>query len=113
MSDAVPGRARAPRLNKPEGPHARTPDMSSASGDHPSRRLAGRRVLITGASSGVGLEAARLFAAEGARLVLVGRSADTLAQVISAHGLDAVAIAADVTDRDRVDAAIDEAVAAL
>jgi NAD(P)-dependent dehydrogenase (short-subunit alcohol dehydrogenase family) len=78
-----------------------------------ARRLVGRRILITGASSGVGLEAARCFAAEGARLALVGRSEDTLRQVIAKHGLDAVAIAADVTDRERVDAAVGEAVEAL
>lgn len=87
--------------------------MSSAPGPRPAQRLAGRRVVITGASSGVGLEAARRFAGEGARLALIGRSEDTLRQVIDAHGLDAVAIAADVTDRERVEAAIDEAVAAL
>lgn len=63
-------------------------------------------MLITGASSGVGLEAARRFAAEGARLALIGCSEETLRQVISEHGLDAVAIAADVTDRKPVDAAI-------
>jgi NAD(P)-dependent dehydrogenase (short-subunit alcohol dehydrogenase family) len=87
--------------------------MSRANGTNPPRRLAGRRVLITGASSGVGLEAARRFGAEGARLALLGRSEDSLRQVISAHGLDAVAIAADVTDRARVDAAIGEVVEAL
>jgi NAD(P)-dependent dehydrogenase (short-subunit alcohol dehydrogenase family) len=76
-------------------------------------RLTGRRVLITGASSGVGLEAARRFAAEGARLALVSRSEDTLRQVIAEHGLDAVAIAADVADRARVDGALAEAVEAL
>jgi NAD(P)-dependent dehydrogenase (short-subunit alcohol dehydrogenase family) len=89
--------------------------MSRAADHSPPRRLADRRVLITGASSGVGLEAARRFAEEGARLALVGRSEDTLAQVIAEHGLDAVAIAiaADVTDRERIDAAIAEAVEAL
>jgi NAD(P)-dependent dehydrogenase (short-subunit alcohol dehydrogenase family) len=87
--------------------------MSRAADSHQPRRLAGRRVLITGASSGVGLEAARRFAAEGARLALVGRSEDTLRQVIAKHGLDAVAIAADVADRERVDAAVAEAVGAL
>jgi NAD(P)-dependent dehydrogenase (short-subunit alcohol dehydrogenase family) len=69
--------------------------------------------LITGASSGVGLEAARCFAAEGARLALLGRSEETLRQVISDHRLDACAIATDVTDRARVDAAVGEAVATL
>jgi NAD(P)-dependent dehydrogenase (short-subunit alcohol dehydrogenase family) len=76
-------------------------------------RLSGQRVLITGASSGVGLEAARRFAAEGARLALLGRARDTLEQVIDEHGLDAVAVAADVADHVAVDAAVAEACAAL
>jgi NAD(P)-dependent dehydrogenase (short-subunit alcohol dehydrogenase family) len=86
---------------------SRTPTPGS------TRRLADQRILITGASSGVGLEAARRFAAEGARLALLGRSQDTLQQVIDTHRLDAVAIAADVTDRERVVAAVAEAVEAL
>ena len=42
------------------------------------RDFNGRVVLITGAGSGVGLECARVFAAQGAKLLLVGRSADKL-----------------------------------
>jgi NAD(P)-dependent dehydrogenase (short-subunit alcohol dehydrogenase family) len=76
-------------------------------------RLAGRRVLITGASSGVGLQAARRFADEGAHLALLGRSSHTLRQVIRDHDLHAVAIAVDLTDRDGVDAAVAAAVEAL
>jgi NAD(P)-dependent dehydrogenase (short-subunit alcohol dehydrogenase family) len=72
----------------------------------PSPRLAGKRVLITGASSGVGLEAARRFAAEGARMALLARSSETLQHVIDVHDLDAFAIAVDVTDRDGVDDAV-------
>ena len=42
------------------------------------RDFNGRVVLITGAGSGVGLECARVFAAQGAKLLLVGRSAEKL-----------------------------------
>jgi NAD(P)-dependent dehydrogenase (short-subunit alcohol dehydrogenase family) len=36
----------------------------------PAARLAGRRILVTGAGSGIGRSTAALFAAEGARLAL-------------------------------------------
>ena len=46
------------------------------------RRIAfrGKRVLISGASRGLGLELARLFAREGARLVLLARREDELSE---------------------------------
>ena len=71
----------------------------------PEPRLNGRRVLLTGASSGVGLAAARAFSAEGARLVLVARRGDALREL----GLDAHVITADLADRDAAQAAVREA----
>jgi len=59
--------------------------------------LSGRRVLLTGASSGIGLEAARRLAAGGARLALVARRADRLNEL--AGEIDAVAIPADLSER--------------
>ena len=47
------------------------------------RDFKGRVVLITGAGSGVGLECARVFAVQGAKLLLVGRSADKLESAVA------------------------------
>ncbi len=64
----------------------------------PDRKTA----LITGASFGIGLELARIFAREGHNLVLVARSADKLRQVASelekAHGIRSLILAVDLTD---------------
>ena len=58
--------------------------------------------LITGASSGIGLEFARIFARENHNLVLVARSADKLRQLASelekAHGTRSLILAADLSE---------------
>ena len=65
------------------------------------RDFNGRVVLITGAGSGVGLECARVFAAQGAKLLLVGRSAEKLeaaaAELAETRAQTAIC-AGDVTD---------------
>src|SRR4051812_8306461 len=63
-------------------------------------RLRQRRILITGAASGIGRCTAELFAAEGAALILLDRSAEALTEV--ANQTHAVALAADVTDEAAV-----------
>ena len=68
--------------------------------------LRGKRVLITGASSGIGESAAELFAAEGSDVVIVARRADLLdgiAQRIIADGGRATAIPCDLSDLGAVD----------
>lgn len=63
--------------------------------------LSGKVAIITGASSGIGEAAAKLFAANGASLVLIARGQgplDHLAEEIAEAGGRAVAIAGDVTE---------------
>lgn len=72
------------------------------------RSLSEQVVVLTGASSAIGLCTARLAAARGARLVLVGHTSgalDGLAGVIEAEGGRAVAVMAEITSRDQVVAA--------
>jgi len=61
-------------------------------------------VLITGASSGIGLELAKLFAADGSRLILLARREQRLRdladQLTSDHAIDAHVLAADLADPD-------------
>ena len=61
----------------------------------------GARVLITGATGGLGQAIARELAGRGARLVLTGRNTDVLEPLASS--LDAEAFAVDLADRDDVD----------
>lgn len=71
--------------------------------------LAGKTGIITGASSGIGRAAARLFAAQGASLVLVARRTDRLEALvadIAAMGGSAVAVTGDVTDAATHEAAV-------
>jgi NAD(P)-dependent dehydrogenase (short-subunit alcohol dehydrogenase family) len=76
-----------------------------------SERLAGKVALITGASSGIGADTARLFVAEGARVVVMARRADRLAE--TAAQLQApervLAIPGDVSKREDVERVVDAA----
>lgn len=76
--------------------------------------MSGRRVLITGASSGIGRATAHRLATEGARLVLASRSREVLEEVArecKARGAEEVLVVpTDVGDRTAVEALFDEAV---
>jgi NAD(P)-dependent dehydrogenase (short-subunit alcohol dehydrogenase family) len=71
-----------------------------------SARLAGRVALITGASRGIGAGVARLFAAEGAHVVLVGRTVGGLEATddeIRKAGGSATLVPLDLTEFDKID----------
>lgn len=75
-----------------------------------------QRVILTGASSGIGLALARELAKRGASLALLARRADLieeLAEDLRARGTDAIAIPCDVVDREAVAAAVARATDAL
>ena len=77
------------------------------------RDLSGAVVVITGASSGIGREAALQFASEGSRLVLAARDAEALEEVAALcrdRGAEAIAVPTDVSDEGRVDALRDAAI---
>jgi NAD(P)-dependent dehydrogenase (short-subunit alcohol dehydrogenase family) len=76
----------------------------------PSFRLDGRRALVAGATSGIGLGAAVALAEAGAEVTLVARRKDqlkTYAGEITASGLKANALALDITDLEATAAAIE------
>jgi short-subunit dehydrogenase len=71
------------------------------------KKIEDQVVVITGASSGIGLATARLAASKGARLVLAARSAQALEQIaleLRDAGALAIAVPCDVADRAQVEA---------
>ena len=70
-------------------------------------------IVITGASSGIGLATAELAAQRGARLVLVARSERTLQEIatrLEAQGAQAIAVPADVASREALELAAEAAI---
>src|SRR2546423_6425021 len=76
--------------------------------------MSGRKMtaLVTGASGGIGLELARLFAADGHDLVLVARSRDKLTrlseELSGKHGVSARVVAADLARAEAPQEIFDE-----
>src|ERR1700745_3875388 len=76
-----------------------------------SGRLQGRRILITGAASGIGQRTAELFAAEGAALTLLDCDRKRLASVARETG--GTAVEADVTQEPSVTRAVEQGASAM
>ncbi len=77
------------------------------------RRLQGKVAVITGAGTGIGRATAKLFAQEGAKVIVAeidAAAGEQTAQLIVEGGGEAIAITTDVTDPDSIQATIDRAV---
>jgi NAD(P)-dependent dehydrogenase (short-subunit alcohol dehydrogenase family) len=75
--------------------------------------LRGQRVLITGAARGIGALLAEKLAAQGARLALVGLEPEKMEGVAARCGEGTFVAECDVSDNDKVQAAVDAAAEAL
>ncbi|MCO5969149.1 SDR family NAD(P)-dependent oxidoreductase [Actinoallomurus soli] len=78
--------------------------------------LAGKVVVVTGGSRGIGARTARAFAAQGAEVCAVGRDTEALARVVAGIARDggvAIDVAADVTDSAALGAVRDQVEARL
>jgi NAD(P)-dependent dehydrogenase (short-subunit alcohol dehydrogenase family) len=71
------------------------------------RNLQDKRTLITGGSSGIGLETARLFIEEGARVIITGTNQATLDKAVATLGSNAASICADAGQAAGVGAVVD------
>ncbi len=71
--------------------------------------VAGKTVVITGASRGIGAEAAGVFAAAGANVALIARSSDAIEKLAAEIGEQAIALTCDVASYASVEGAIAKA----
>ena len=77
------------------------------------KKLAEQVMVVTGASSGIGLETAAQAAKRGAKLVLAARSEETLKEIadrINKSGGEAIAVTCDVSDRQQLVRLANEAI---
>src|SRR5215216_4107296 len=73
-------------------------------------------IVLTGATSGIGLCTAHMAAERGARLVLAARNEEALAQLchdLSSHGIQCYYVVADVGDQDQMRHVASEALSAF
>ncbi|MBD9652832.1 SDR family oxidoreductase (plasmid) [Ensifer sp. PDNC004] len=68
-----------------------------------TKRLENKIAVVTGATSGIGLSTAKLFAAEGARVYITGRRKDALDEAVTEIGDGAVGVQADSSSNADLD----------
>jgi NAD(P)-dependent dehydrogenase (short-subunit alcohol dehydrogenase family) len=73
-------------------------------------KLANRVALVTGGTSGIGLETAKLFRDEGAKVVVIGTSEQRLREAEHVLGENAMILRADLRDPLQIDKAVAEVV---
>ena len=77
--------------------------------------LTGQVALVTGCSSGLGVQMAKALANQGAKIVALARRKEMVdavaAEISKEFGVEAIGISCDITDTDRVNAAVDEILA--
>ena len=77
--------------------------------------LSGQVALVTGCSTGLGVQMAKALANQGAKIVALARRKEMVeavaAEITKAFGVEAIGISCDITDTDRVNAAVDEILA--
>jgi gluconate 5-dehydrogenase len=74
--------------------------------------LTGQVAVVTGCSTGLGVQMAKALASQGAKIVAVARRQNLIdevaAQITAEFGVEAIGVACDITDTDKVNAAVDK-----
>lgn len=77
--------------------------------------LSGQVAVVTGCSTGLGVQMAKALANQGAKIVAIARRKDKIEEVCSDiardFGVETLAVPCDITDTDKVNAAVDEILA--
>src|ERR687894_1865658 len=74
------------------------------------KRFEGKTIVVTGAANGIGAATVRRLHGDGAAVVAVDLNCAAIEEAVGAQGDRLLAVEADVTDRDRIDAAMAAAV---